>query len=1467
MAVPATRSLAFSALLLLTAPVGAAERSAPRPAATPPATPELAARRVETFAPTPRLAPREIRLANGISFDTRAGEPALPERLRASAPASADERIGLLVQVEAPARSDWARELEAAGASIETSLPAYAYLVRIAAADRDRIERLPFVVWTGEWHPAYRIADRVAAQPRGVRSEYSVLLFDDGSPGAVGTRVGALGGAVREVSDNGINRILQVELDRDGVEALAAHPDVQWVEPREVFVVHNDQVQWVDMTNVVGDREIWDEGIDGTGQVVHVGDSGVRTSHDMFRDNAVPITSFGDYPTHRKIIAYLRGSESLDIAFGDASGASYHGTHTSGTFAGNDAGFGSSLYDGVAKGAKIYFTDIGGSSTSLYAPGDLNDYFGPPYVGNAGGAARVSSNSWGSATQGNYTISCMTTDQFAASHEDFLICFSNGNSGGANTVGSPASAKNLLSVGGTRNGTSANLIYSSTSRGPTDDGRFKPTICSPGQAVISAGGNADASYTTKSGTSMASPNTAGSAALARQYFTDGWYPTGAPVGGNAFTPSAALLRAMLVASGQDDFASYTPPDQNIGWGRILLDRVLYFPGETRRLAVLDEADGVVTGEAREWEIWVADGSEDLKIALVWTDPASTPAAALNLVNDLDLVVTGPAGTYLGNVWSGGESTTGGSADFRNVEECVRRAAPQVGRWTVRVEGTNVPFGPQSFALVVAGGLGTAGTLALDATSYGPGQSVGIRVEDPDGGGSVSVTVESSTEAAGETVFLAGGDGVYEGSIPLSLAAPAADGVLSVSHGDLVTVTYVDGSPSQTTMATATIDADDPEITSVAADPADVSAIITWDTSGFADSQIEYGTSPALGSFSTLDSDLRLAHSHAVEGLSPETTYWYDVLSRDSQGNLVRDDLGGQHYRFTTGRRADVLLVTAEPNTTENLDRYGDALETSGWTYNLWGKEQSDEPEVGDLNSGLRSYKAVWWQVGWEQYPPFSNAQRDALTQYHDGGARIAFVSHDVAWAFEDPASGYSNSIRRAWFNETLHSDWNADPLTFSTLLGYAGDPISEDYTGGISYTPHRSGAAGDEVDLIHGTGTAAYFFRNDDSSPDDVAVRWENGSPNGTVGNGVWGGTPTRTASMFFEWLNINAASPVDAVRTDVLDKTLQWLIGADHPDAAVASPNGGETLTTSPVSIAWTAAADGAAGRSIAATRLEYSDDGGQSWTLITASPGASPYSWDVSALSTGTTYRVRAVVVDDGSPVLGGADASDADFTIAIPGNENRGPVVVAGSPGISPNPIVPPAPATLSATVTDALTGGSAVTAAEWSVGASPAPAGTGTPMGGSFGGVEAAVTAALDTSSLPTGAGSLWVRGRDAAGNWGAARELPVQVNGASTGVLAGALPAAFGVEPNVPNPFGNATSIRFALPDASPVTVRVFNVEGRLVRTLVAQTMPAGRHAVDWNGRDDRGSRAASGIYFYRVEAGAQSAERKMVLLR
>ena len=99
-------------------------------------------------------------------------------------------------------------------------------------------------------------------------------------------------------------------------------------------------------------------------------------------------------------------------------------------------------------------------------------------------------------------------------------------------------------------------------------------------------------------------------------------------------------------------------------------------------------------------------------------------------------------------------------------------------------------------------------------------------------------------------------------------------------------------------------------------------------------------------------------------------------------------------------------------------------------------------------------------------------------------------------------------------------------------------------------------------------------------------------------------------------------------------------------------------------------------------------------------------------------------------------------------------------------------------------------------------------------------------------------------------------------------IAGDGASAFMLFPSYPNPFGEATTIRYSLPSAGPVALRVYDVSGRVVKTLVdARDVGPGEHAVRWEGDNDSGEGVASGVYFYRIEAGPYAETRRMVLLR
>lgn len=103
--------------------------------------------------------------------------------------------------------------------------------------------------------------------------------------------------------------------------------------------------------------------------------------------------------------------------------------------------------------------------------------------------------------------------------------------------------------------------------------------------------------------------------------------------------------------------------------------------------------------------------------------------------------------------------------------------------------------------------------------------------------------------------------------------------------------------------------------------------------------------------------------------------------------------------------------------------------------------------------------------------------------------------------------------------------------------------------------------------------------------------------------------------------------------------------------------------------------------------------------------------------------------------------------------------------------------------------------------------------------------------------------------------------------------AGEAPAALLLSQNHPNPFGLATTIAFQLPVASHVTVRVYDLSGREIATVLDETRAAGRHTATWNGTSNQGARVARGVYFYRLQtrpgngASPLASARRMILLR
>ena len=100
------------------------------------------------------------------------------------------------------------------------------------------------------------------------------------------------------------------------------------------------------------------------------------------------------------------------------------------------------------------------------------------------------------------------------------------------------------------------------------------------------------------------------------------------------------------------------------------------------------------------------------------------------------------------------------------------------------------------------------------------------------------------------------------------------------------------------------------------------------------------------------------------------------------------------------------------------------------------------------------------------------------------------------------------------------------------------------------------------------------------------------------------------------------------------------------------------------------------------------------------------------------------------------------------------------------------------------------------------------------------------------------------------------------------VGANGIPEAYALRANYPNPFNPSTTIVYELPEAAPVTLLIYDLTGKQIRTLVSEVRSAGYHQAVWDGTDSKGAPAATGVYFYRIVAGDTFAKtRKMVLMK
>ncbi|WP_342304515.1 PGF-pre-PGF domain-containing protein [Methanolobus sp. ZRKC5] len=627
-----------------------------------------------------------------------------------------------IVQFTGPVQEIWKQNIKSRGATIHNYIPNNAFVFSMSKDVKAQVYTLDFVKWIGDYKPSYKYEPKLtytssiqtASTKVDTENTYHVLLFSTKDNERIKSSIESIGGKI--LSCSGTKLRIQVSADR--LPDIAAINGVSWIVKYVQPNIYNDVA--ADIINVDTVHETY--GLNGSEQIVAISDTGLDTGVNNSSMHA---------DLRGRILSIIDTSND-----GSAADQAGHGTHVAGSVLGNGS-LSEGNYSGMAPEAKLVFQAIGNSSDYLFPPNDLNDLFQEAYTLGA----RIHTNSWGSNVNGEYTDYSQDVDQFVWDHPDMLILFASGNSGvdsnedgviDEDSIGSPASAKNCLAVGASESergntfgiapylswtvwdryplnpirddfmATNSGGLAAFSSRGPTDDGRIKPDVVAPGTFIASTNssmantsgwGIIDENYLYMGGTSMATPVVAGSAAIVREYYTRVE---------NLSSPSAALLKATLIngaynmTPGQYGTGDYQEiagrPDYSQGWGRVDIENSIY-PQYPKTIKYFDNPTPLNFNESWNVSYDLLCTSEPLRVTLVWTDYPGDAAVVPQLVNNLDLVVVGPDGTYYGN----------GAPDTVNNVEDVELLEPVIGTYTIMINGTNVPQGPQNFSLVVSYG--------------------------------------------------------------------------------------------------------------------------------------------------------------------------------------------------------------------------------------------------------------------------------------------------------------------------------------------------------------------------------------------------------------------------------------------------------------------------------------------------------------------------------------------------------------------------------------------------------------------------------------------------------------------------------------------------------------------------------------------------------------------------------------------
>ncbi len=358
---------------------------------------------------------------------------------------------------------------------------------------------------------------------------------------------------------------------------------------------------------------------------------------------------------------------------------STHGAHVTGTVMG--AGNLNPLAEGMAKGAFVY----------KYGPAHASYLAVPNLVTNNN--LVMTQKSYSDGCNGGYTSNARDMDVLVNNHPVLLHVFSAGNagtsncgygagSGWGNVTGGHKIGKNTIA---TANVTSTGQISGSSSRGPAWDGRIKPDLSAKGTNVFSTYPNN--TYASISGTSMASPGVAGTAAQLYEAYRENY---------NQVTPQGGLIKSVLMNTAND--LGNPGPDFIYGWGHI---------NGYRAVEVIENGqfliDTIGQGDSLVYSLTVPFSATKVRVMLYWPDVAGAVMANPSLVNDLEFRVYDASNNetkpwvldHTPNASNLAAPAQRGEDHLNNMEQ-VTINNPSPGTYSLVVKGHSVPMGPQEF---------------------------------------------------------------------------------------------------------------------------------------------------------------------------------------------------------------------------------------------------------------------------------------------------------------------------------------------------------------------------------------------------------------------------------------------------------------------------------------------------------------------------------------------------------------------------------------------------------------------------------------------------------------------------------------------------------------------------------------------------------------------------------------------------